>query len=131
MFPYVSMAQKRIEGIGWGQLIERASRFLRLSPSFPGLPAKLLKRVSRAASSSGKCLWCSFWGLRAMTAVNKKFPRCFQDVSMAKKKINDDTLLQLIRDGNSPPEGIRKSLEVVELEQRISALEERAKPRSR
>ncbi|MGA3118600.1 MAG: hypothetical protein ABSF90_29760 [Syntrophobacteraceae bacterium] len=49
---------------------------------------------------------------------------------MAKKKINDDTLLQLIRDGNSPPEGIRKSLEVVELEQRISALEERAKPRS-
>src|SRR5271169_3616409 len=49
---------------------------------------------------------------------------------MAKKKINDDTLLQLIRDGNSPAEGIRKSLEVVELEQRISALEERAKPRS-
>ncbi len=38
------------------------------------------------------------------TAVNQKFPSCFQDVSMAKKKINDDTLLQLIRDGNSPAE---------------------------
>ena len=36
------------------------------------------------------------------TAVNQKFPSCFQDVSMAKKKINDDRLLQLIRDGNSP-----------------------------
>ncbi len=32
---------------------------------------------------------------------------------MANKKINDDTLLQLIRDGNSP----------AELEKRISALE--------
>jgi len=26
---------------------------------------------------------------------------------MAKKKINDDTLLQLIRDGNSPAEAVR------------------------
>ena len=33
---------------------------------------------------------------------------------MTKKKINDDTLLQLIRDGNSP----------AEFEKRISALEE-------
>jgi hypothetical protein len=41
-----------------------------------------------------------------MTAANKKFPRCFQDVSMAKKKINDDTLIQLIRDGNSPAEAL-------------------------
>ncbi len=47
-------------------------------------------------------------------AVNQKFPYCFQDVSMAKKKINDDTLLQLIRewkqhgwDGNSPAEAAR------------------------
>ena len=40
---------------------------------------------------------------------------------MEKKKINDDTLLQLIRDGNSP----------AELEKRTSALEESAKPRSR
>jgi hypothetical protein len=27
---------------------------------------------------------------------------------MAKKKINDDTLLQLIRDGNSPAEAARR-----------------------
>jgi hypothetical protein len=27
-----------------------------------------------------------------MAAVNQKFPQCFQDVSMAKKKINDGTL---------------------------------------
>src|SRR5208283_3062351 len=32
MFPYVSMAEKRIEGIGRGQLIERASRFFGLRP---------------------------------------------------------------------------------------------------
>ncbi|MFZ0928295.1 MAG: hypothetical protein WAN11_06830 [Syntrophobacteraceae bacterium] len=36
---------------------------------------------------------------------------------MAKKKINDDKLLQLIRDGNSP----------AELERRISALEDLGK----
>ena len=35
VFPYVSMAEKRIEGIGCGQLIEVASRFLPFSPSFP------------------------------------------------------------------------------------------------
>jgi hypothetical protein len=33
--PYVSMAEKRIEGIGRGQLFKMASRFLLFSPSFP------------------------------------------------------------------------------------------------
>jgi hypothetical protein len=35
MFPRVSLAEKRIEGIGRVQLSEMASRFLLLSPSFP------------------------------------------------------------------------------------------------
>jgi len=39
VFPYVSIAEKRIEGIGWGQLIEMASRFLLFSPSFPDFPS--------------------------------------------------------------------------------------------
>ncbi len=38
----------------------------------------------------------------------QKFPECFQDVSMAKKKIIDDTLLRLIRDGNSPAGAARR-----------------------
>jgi hypothetical protein len=53
-------ADKGIKCIGWGQLIELASRLLRLARPSPGLPAKFLERVSRPASSSGKRLWCSF-----------------------------------------------------------------------
>ena len=61
VFPYVSMAEKGIKGISRGAAKRHGKPLSSaFAPPFPGLPAKFLERVSRPASSSGKCLWRSF-----------------------------------------------------------------------
>ena len=68
MFPRVSMVEKRIKGIGWGQLSEMASRFLLLSPAaklgsikFTGIgpPRLSFPKVVRPQKRSGAELYAS------------------------------------------------------------------------
>jgi len=75
------MAGKRIEGIGWGQLIEMASRFLLFSPSFPGFPSALRgprRRVENVCGAHFEAQW-------GYDGNQPKFPMCFQNVSIRGK----------------------------------------------
>ena len=95
------MAEKRIQGIGWGRLFKMASRFLLFSPSFPdfrpGFPSAFRgprRRVENVCGAHFEAQW-------GYDGNQPRFSPCFQDVSISNKKISDDTLLQLIRDGNT------------------------------
>jgi hypothetical protein len=75
VFPYVSMAVKRIEGIDWGQLIEMASRFLPFSPSFPDCRPTCRARFAARVVVEWKMFVALILRLNeAMTAINQNFP---------------------------------------------------------
>ena len=102
VFPYVSIAEKRIEGIGWGQLIEMASRFLLFSPSFPDFPSAFRGPRRRRVENVCGAHFEAQWGY---DGNQPKFPMCFRNVSMAEKKINDAKLLRLIPGWKQPGRG--------------------------
>ena len=84
--------------------------------------SELLKPLTQSATNNGKDFLASAPCFQVVSMPDKKIQRSqtftdengkprnpprFQSVSMAVRKINNDTLLQLIRAGNSPAEAAR------------------------
>ena len=105
VFPYVSMAEKRIEGIGWGQLIEMASRFPLFSPSFPDFPSAFRGPRRRRVENVCGAHFEAQWGYGGN---QPKFPMCFRNVSMAEKRLMMPHSCNCFRDGNSPAGAARR-----------------------